>query len=63
VRPPAPWYQNRACNEALASSFHDAGIYVGLGDGSVRLCSVAMSGNTWWAACTPNGGEVQGTDW
>jgi prepilin-type N-terminal cleavage/methylation domain-containing protein len=63
VRPPAPWYQNKACNEALASSYHDAGIYVGLGDGSVRLCSVAMSGTTWWAACTPNGGEVLGTDW
>src|SRR5581483_9519141 len=63
VRPPAPWYKNHACNEALASSYHDAGIYVGLGDGSVRLCAVAMSGTTWWSACTPNGGEVLGADW
>jgi prepilin-type N-terminal cleavage/methylation domain-containing protein/prepilin-type processing-associated H-X9-DG protein len=51
------------CNHFLASSPHTGGINVGLGDGSVRYLSHTISGNTWWYACTPNGGEMLGPDW
>jgi prepilin-type N-terminal cleavage/methylation domain-containing protein len=47
----------------LAQTPHMAGMQVALADGSVRSLSPAMSGATWWAACTPNGGEVLGSDW
>jgi prepilin-type N-terminal cleavage/methylation domain-containing protein/prepilin-type processing-associated H-X9-DG protein len=46
-----------------AVSPHSGGIMVGLADGSVRLIGNGISGATWYAACTPNGGEVLGTDW
>jgi prepilin-type N-terminal cleavage/methylation domain-containing protein len=46
-----------------ANSPHTAGINAGLGDGSVRFVSQGISGTTWWAALTPNGGEVLGSDW
>ena len=32
-------------------------------DGSVRTLSPSVSGNTWWAAVAPSGGEVPGSDW
>jgi prepilin-type N-terminal cleavage/methylation domain-containing protein len=51
------------CNHFLASSFHTAGMNVGLGDGSVRFLSQGISGNTWWYACTPAGGDILGSDW
>jgi hypothetical protein len=34
-----------------------------LADGSVRMLSAGMSGTTWWAAVTPAGREVLGSDW
>jgi hypothetical protein len=51
------------CHIFLASSPHTAGMNVGLGDGSVRFLSQGISGNTWWFACTPAGGETLGSDW
>jgi prepilin-type N-terminal cleavage/methylation domain-containing protein len=51
------------CDRSVASSPHAAGMNVALGDGSVRFLSQGMSGATWWAACTPAGGEVLGNDW
>ena len=51
------------CDTAVANSSHTAGMNVGLGDGSVRFLSAGISPNTWWFACTPNGGEVLGNDW
>jgi prepilin-type N-terminal cleavage/methylation domain-containing protein len=51
------------CNPDRASSGHTALIMVGMVDGSVRSVSAATSGDTWWAACTPSGNEVLGTDW
>jgi prepilin-type processing-associated H-X9-DG protein len=47
----------------LTSTPHSAGMMVCLADGSVRLVSPGISGATWWAACTPRGGEVLGADW
>lgn len=47
----------------MAVSSHTGGINVALGDGSVPFKNSGMSGTTWWAAVTPRGGEVLGTDW
>jgi prepilin-type N-terminal cleavage/methylation domain-containing protein/prepilin-type processing-associated H-X9-DG protein len=46
-----------------ATSPHSGGINCGLGDGSVRYVNGAISGTTWFAACTPQGGETLGSDW
>jgi hypothetical protein len=51
------------CDPRLASAPRSSGILVGLGDGSVRLVTATVAPDTWWAACTPNGGEILGTDW
>jgi prepilin-type N-terminal cleavage/methylation domain-containing protein/prepilin-type processing-associated H-X9-DG protein len=58
---PTPFLSN--CDPARASSGHTGGMNVALADGSVRTLAAGMSGATWWAACTPNGGEVLGSDW
>jgi prepilin-type N-terminal cleavage/methylation domain-containing protein/prepilin-type processing-associated H-X9-DG protein len=58
---PNPW--QTGCDPALAQSPHPGGMMVALADGSVRLLSPDLSGATWWAACTPNGGELLGADW
>ena len=50
------------CDPTRASTAH-AGIQVGLADGSVRTLALTMSGKTWWAAVTPAGDEVLGSDW
>jgi prepilin-type N-terminal cleavage/methylation domain-containing protein/prepilin-type processing-associated H-X9-DG protein len=42
---------------------HTGGINVGMGDGSVRMIGPTITGATWYAACTPNLGEVLGPDW
>jgi hypothetical protein len=34
-----------------------------MGDASVRLVSGSVNTTTWWAACTPGGGETLGSDW
>jgi hypothetical protein len=34
-----------------------------LADASVRSVSSAVTGSTWWSACTPAGNEVLGNDW
>jgi prepilin-type N-terminal cleavage/methylation domain-containing protein/prepilin-type processing-associated H-X9-DG protein len=47
----------------MAESAHTGGMNVGLGDGSVRFIANNISGATWWAAVTPQGGEVLGPDW
>jgi prepilin-type N-terminal cleavage/methylation domain-containing protein len=45
------------CDGARASTPHDV-MNVALGDGSVRVLGGDISGNVWWALCTPAGGEV-----
>jgi hypothetical protein len=49
---------NANCDPRLASAPRSSGILVALGDGSVRHLANAIDPNTWWAACTPKGGEV-----
>jgi hypothetical protein len=51
------------CNPTLASTPYSGGITVVLADGSGRTVSAGISADTWWAACTPSGGEVLGSDW
>jgi len=51
------------CDPQLASAPRSSGILVGLGDGSVRFVSASVNPNTWWAACTPDQGEVLASDW
>jgi hypothetical protein len=50
------------CDPTRAATAHDA-IVVGLVDGSVRTLAESMNENTWWAAMTPQRGEVLGADW
>jgi hypothetical protein len=68
-QPSITYCQNTPSNNStsichyVATSPHTAGINAALGDGSVRFVAAGISGNTWWAACTPRGGEVLGNDW
>jgi prepilin-type N-terminal cleavage/methylation domain-containing protein len=52
-----------ACRPGMAQSATLSGLNVGLLDGSVRNVSTGISGTTWWAACTPDSGEVLASDW
>jgi type II secretory pathway pseudopilin PulG len=55
--------QITACNPSVAQTGLTNAMIVGLGDGSVRTISIGMSERTYWAAVTPAGGEVNGSDW
>jgi prepilin-type N-terminal cleavage/methylation domain-containing protein len=50
------------CDPRVVSTAHPA-MQTGLADGSVRGIASSVSGTTWWAAVTPNGGETLGSDW
>ncbi len=52
-----------SCNNIVPQSGHSGGMNAGLMDGSVRFLSAGIDANTWWFACTPNGGEVLGSNW
>jgi prepilin-type N-terminal cleavage/methylation domain-containing protein len=52
-----------ACDPWQPQAAHSGAIVVGLGDGSARMVGHDISGATWWALCTPAGGETIGTDW
>jgi len=58
-----PLWKTNACDPTLASSPHSGGMNVGLADGSVKFINQAISGNTWWHACTPAGNDTLGPDW
>jgi prepilin-type N-terminal cleavage/methylation domain-containing protein/prepilin-type processing-associated H-X9-DG protein len=58
---PNPW--PRVCDHARASTGHDAGMNVGMADGSVRVVTKLISVRTWWAVCTPRDGDLPGADW
>jgi prepilin-type N-terminal cleavage/methylation domain-containing protein len=50
------------CDPRVTSTAHNT-MQAGMADGSVRGVSSGVSGATWWAAVTPNGGETLGPDW
>jgi prepilin-type N-terminal cleavage/methylation domain-containing protein len=49
------------CDFFRASTAHQS-MNLTMGDGGVRPISGSISAATWWALCTPNGGEVIGSD-
>jgi prepilin-type N-terminal cleavage/methylation domain-containing protein len=51
------------CDPTRAATAHAGGMLVCLADGSVRMLAPSLSGETWWAAVTPSGGEVLRSDW
>ena len=51
------------CDPRIPQSPHPGGMLAALGDGSVRTLAPGMSEYTFWAAVTPAGGEVLGSDW
>jgi prepilin-type N-terminal cleavage/methylation domain-containing protein len=59
---PFPYASDR-CQYWVPQSARAGGILVGLADGSVRNVAAGIRSSTWWAACTPAGGEVLGADW
>ena len=58
---PTPFLGN--CDPTRAATAHPGGMVTGMADGSIRSLSPGLSGATWWAAVTPSGGEVLGSDW
>jgi prepilin-type N-terminal cleavage/methylation domain-containing protein len=52
-----------ACNPGLPQSAHSGVMLVGLGDGTVRTLNASITANTFYAAVTPAGGEVLGSNW
>jgi len=58
---PTPFLGN--CDPTRTATGHPGGMQVGLADGSVRSLAPSMSGDTWWAAVTPSGGEAPCPDW
>lgn len=53
----------KECDPRLAQTPHTGGLLVALCDGSVRSLAPGMAETTYWAAVTPAGGEVLGSDW
>ncbi len=51
------------CNPYLPHALSAGGMYVLLGDGSVRSLSNGMSAPTFLSACIPDDGAVLGADW
>jgi prepilin-type N-terminal cleavage/methylation domain-containing protein len=51
------------CFPTRASTPHKGSMQVAMGDGSVCSLTPSISGTTWWALCTPAGGDVPGPDW
>jgi prepilin-type N-terminal cleavage/methylation domain-containing protein len=59
-----PVGQNPAvCDGGRASTKHTGGIVTGMGDGSVRTVGRGVQPATWWAAMTPDAGDVLGSNW
>jgi prepilin-type N-terminal cleavage/methylation domain-containing protein len=54
---------NANCDPRYATAPRSSGLLVSLGDASVRLVSSGVSPTTWWAACTPDQGDLLGPDW
>jgi prepilin-type N-terminal cleavage/methylation domain-containing protein len=57
------WTSGVSACMCRAVSPHTSVINAALADGSVRSISSGVTPTTFYYACTPNGGEVLGTDW
>jgi prepilin-type N-terminal cleavage/methylation domain-containing protein len=55
--------QGTCVADGRAQSFNVAAAQVALCDASVRNVSTGISTGTWAAACTPNAGDILGSDW
>jgi prepilin-type N-terminal cleavage/methylation domain-containing protein len=53
----------QGCDVGSAQALTSAGVLVAMGDGSTRLVNTGVSWNTWYAALTPNSGDILGNDW
>lgn len=51
------------CNWYVTQGGHTSCMVVGLCDGSARTVAQGVSVGSWFAACTPNNGDVAGSDW
>ena len=51
------------CDPTRAATAHAGGMEAGLADGSVRTLAPGINHKTWWAAVTPRGSEILGSDW
>jgi prepilin-type N-terminal cleavage/methylation domain-containing protein len=51
------------CNFYVTQGGHTSGMVVGMCDGSARVAAQGISVQSWFAACTPNNGDVAGSDW
>jgi len=60
LQPRNPTSTSGQCDRGLASGYHSGGINVAMADGSIRLVTASIDVANWWAALTPNGGEVIG---
>ena len=64
---PAPPFQvappTQGASVLLPQGFDPGGIIVALGDGSTRSVSPKCSATTFYAACTPDAGDILGGDW
>jgi prepilin-type N-terminal cleavage/methylation domain-containing protein/prepilin-type processing-associated H-X9-DG protein len=51
------------CDPTRAATPHRGGIQVAFADGSIRSLAPSISGDSWWALCTPRRGDLPGNDW
>jgi type II secretory pathway pseudopilin PulG len=51
------------CDPTLTATAHRGGMPVCMADGSVHVLAPTISGETWWALCTPRSGDIPGDDW
>jgi len=63
VQPSPSPTNTSSCDNTRPSSSHSNGMNTLLMDGSVRFLNPNLTANTWWFACTPNGGETLPPDW
>jgi prepilin-type N-terminal cleavage/methylation domain-containing protein len=51
------------CDSGRAQTSHTGGMMCGLGDGSIKFVTQAVSPGTWISACDPRDGIPLGNDW
>jgi len=54
-------FQN--ANGQVPNSGHGTTIQCAMMDGSVKQVTSSVSQATWWAACTPAGSDILGSNW